>query len=63
MYLEVSLSEMKRIAKYQIISFLSFGNPTNWYKFIYSLKNQVENTIMRSFPNLFQYIPIFLLEK
>jgi methionine biosynthesis protein MetW len=108
MYPEVLLKEMKRIAKYQIISFPNFAYYKNridllikgrmpkyslfnhkWYntghihqfsvkdfyqlvkdveglkiierKFILSV-NPVKNFLIRTFPNLFDQLPIFLLK-
>jgi len=109
MFPEILLSEMKRVAKHQILSFPNFGFYTNridllfkgrmpkpmifgyhWYDTghihqlsiadFYELITNVgglkvssnlylpskfkwENFLMKSFPNLFQHIPIFLLEK
>src|SRR3990172_6606943 len=109
MYPEVLLKEMKRISKYQVISFPNFAFYKNrldlllygrmpkpmlfgykWYntghmhqlsiKDFYELldniggmkirevvlqksKNPLKNYLMKSFPNLFQVLPVFLTEK
>jgi len=109
MYPEVLLSEMKRIAKYQIISFPNFGHYKNridlilngrmpkpmlfgykWYstghvhqlslndffelmedvggfkilnRFIENHENKVKNYLLKSYPNLFQILGIFMLSK
>jgi methionine biosynthesis protein MetW len=109
MYPEVLLSEMKRISKYQIISFPNFAHYKNrldlllkgrmpepmlfgykWYstghihqlsiKNFYELindvggmrvqnvnalgsKNPIKNFLLKRFPNIFQMLQVFLLEK
>ncbi len=108
-YPEILLNEMKRIAKYQIISFPNFAFYKNrlqlllkgkmpdtmlfgykWFSsgHIHQLsikdfkelirqtgnmkiikhefvqpKYPIQNILMRTFPNLFQYIPIFVIQK
>ena len=109
MYPEVLLSEMKRISKYQIVSFPNFANYKNrldlllkgrmpkpmlvdykWYNTghihqlsfndLFDLLNEIgglkvkeirfvktnsaaKNFLIRTFPNLFMFIPIFYLGK
>lgn len=109
MYPEILLSEMKRVSRYQIISFPNFGFYRNrldllvngrmpapmlfgysWFStghihqlsindFYQLIKtvgglsvkslilqqsaNPVKNLLMQTFPNLFQILPIFVLEK